>query len=38
MDQALAGRVLECRLPGRAPDGGPACGTVRSLDEWLVVG
>jgi hypothetical protein len=37
LDRALEGRVLECRLPGRAKDDGPACGTVRSLGEWLVM-
>lgn len=26
--RALAGEVLEARLPGRAKDGGPACATV----------
>ena len=34
--QALAGAVLECRLPGRAKDDGPACATVRPLVGWQV--
>ncbi|WP_439816629.1 DUF5990 family protein [Zavarzinia sp. CC-PAN008] len=37
LQQALAGAVLECRLPGRAKDGGPACATVRPLKGWQVV-
>ena len=32
--QALAGRVLEGRLPGRDKDGGPACATLRAA--WTV--
>jgi hypothetical protein len=34
LDAALAGTTLECHLPGRAKDGGPACATVRPLDGW----
>ena len=31
------GRVLEGRIPGRAGDGGPSCGTVPLLDGgWTV--
>lgn len=37
IEQALAGKILECRLPGRAKDDGPACGTVRPLDGWSLV-
>ena len=32
--QALAGRVLEALLPGRADDGGPSCGTVPPVGPW----
>jgi len=28
--------VLEARVPGRARDGGPACGTVALADGWLL--
>lgn len=38
LDKALAGAVLEARLPGKAKDGGPACATVRPLGEWQAVG
>jgi hypothetical protein len=35
--EALAGRVIEARLPGRdRRDGGPACATVRPL-SWRVL-
>lgn len=37
LELALAGQVLEARLPGRARDGGPACATVRPLGGWRVV-
>ena len=37
LEAALAGAVLEARLPGRAKDGGPACATVRPLGAWRVV-
>lgn len=36
LGRALEGRVLECRLPGRAKDDGPACATIRPLDDWRV--
>lgn len=36
LDQALAGKVLQCRLPGRDKDGGPACATVKPLEAWRV--
>ena len=36
LEQALAGKVLEVDLPGRAKDGGPACATVRPLGPWRV--
>lgn len=36
--EALAGKVLEVLLPGRAKDGGPACATVPPLGPWRVVG
>lgn len=35
--KALAGAVLEARLPGLARDGGPACGTVKPLQPWTVL-
>lgn len=37
LEQALAGKILEARLPGRGGDGGPACATVRPLGAWRVV-
>jgi hypothetical protein len=37
LDEALAGQVLEARLPGRAKDGGPACATVAPIGSWRVV-
>ncbi|WP_114952152.1 DUF5990 family protein [Sphingosinicella terrae] len=37
LDDALAGIVLECRLPGRAKDKGPSCGTIMPLDGWRAV-
>lgn len=36
LDQALAGKVLEARLPGRDKDGGPACATLRPLNGWQI--
>jgi hypothetical protein len=36
LEKALAGRVLEARLPGRDKDGGPACATLRPLGGWRV--
>lgn len=38
LDQARAGGVLEVRLPGRDKDGGPACGTLRSVSSWVIAG
>ncbi|MGE0725675.1 MAG: DUF5990 family protein [Alphaproteobacteria bacterium] len=37
LGKALAGAVLEARLPGKAKDGGPACATVRPIGPWRVV-
>jgi hypothetical protein len=37
LDEAVAGKVLTCRLPGREKDGSPACGTVRPLDGWRTI-
>lgn len=34
LEAALAGKVLEARLPAAAKDGGPACGTVAPLGPW----
>lgn len=34
--RALAGAVLEARLPGRDKDGLPACATVRPLVPWRI--
>ena len=34
--KALAGAVLEARLPGRDKDGGPACATLRPIGGWSV--
>lgn len=36
LTEALAGKVLECLLPGREMDGGPACATLRPLNGWRV--
>ena len=36
LEKALAGKVVEARLPGRAKDGSPACATVRPLGAWRV--
>lgn len=38
LKKALAGAVLEARLPGRAKDGGPACATVQPMGPWRAVG
>jgi hypothetical protein len=35
LEQALAGAVLEARLPGTGKDGSPTCATVRPL-AWSV--
>lgn len=37
LERALAGDVLEGRLPGRAKDGGPSCATLKPLKGWHVV-
>lgn len=37
LEQALAGKVLEALLPGKAKDGGPACATVPPIGAWRVV-
>jgi hypothetical protein len=34
LNKALAGKVLECRLPGRDKEGGPSCATLRPLEGW----
>jgi hypothetical protein len=36
LDKALAGKVLEGRLPGRDKEGGPSCATLRPLNGWQV--
>lgn len=36
LEKALAGAVLEGRLPGRAQDGGPACATLKPLAGWQI--
>jgi hypothetical protein len=37
LEKAMAGAVLEARLPGRDRDGGPACATVRPIGGWRMV-
>src|SRR5262249_42353055 len=37
LEKALAGRILEAQLPGKAKDGGPACATVRPIGAWRIV-
>jgi hypothetical protein len=37
LEKALAGAVLEARLPGKAKDGGPACATVQPIGAWRAV-
>lgn len=32
----LTAEILECHLPGRAKDGGPACATVRPIGGWRI--
>lgn len=34
LEKALADRIVKAFLPGRAKDGGPACGTLRPLGSW----
>jgi hypothetical protein len=36
LEKALAGRVLEARLPGRDKNGGPACATLLPIGGWSV--
>ncbi|MER2267861.1 DUF5990 family protein [Methylobacterium oxalidis] len=37
LEKALAGTVLEARLPGKAGDGSPACATLHPIAGWQVV-
>lgn len=37
LETALAGDILEARLPGRAKDGGPSCATLKPVGGWRVV-
>lgn len=37
LEKALAGRVIEALLPGKAKDGGPACATLHPIGSWRVV-
>lgn len=34
LEKALAGKVVEIVLPGRAKDGTPACATLPALGSW----
>jgi hypothetical protein len=34
LEHALAGKVLEGRLPGRDKQGGPSCATLTPLNGW----
>ncbi|MET0338934.1 MAG: DUF5990 family protein, partial [Caulobacter sp.] len=38
IEQALAGKVLEALLPGKAKDGGPSCGTLQPIGAWRALG
>jgi hypothetical protein len=38
VERALAGDILEARLPGRDRDGGPSCATLKPLGGWRVGG
>lgn len=38
LEKALAGAVLEARLPGRDKAGGPACATLKPIGGWRIVG
>lgn len=38
LEKALAGAVLEARLPGRDKDGEPACATLKPLGGWRALG
>jgi hypothetical protein len=37
LDRAREGQTLEVVLPGRGPDGSPACATVRPTLPWRAV-
>ena len=37
LEKAVAGDILEARLPGRAQDGGPSCATLKPVGGWRVV-
>jgi hypothetical protein len=37
LEQALAGKVIEVQLPGRAKDGSPACATLRPIGDWRLI-
>jgi hypothetical protein len=37
LDEALAGRILQARLPGRDKDGGPACATLSPIGGWTAI-
>lgn len=37
LQKAIAGDILEARLPGRAKDGGPSCATLKPVGGWRVV-
>lgn len=37
LERALAGEVLEARIPGKAKDGSPAAATLHPLGAWQVV-
>lgn len=36
LERALAGDILEARLPGRASDGGPSCASLKPIGGWQV--
>jgi hypothetical protein len=36
LEQALDGKVLEGRFPGRDKEGGPSCASLRPLNGWAV--
>lgn len=37
LEQALAGKILETRLPGRDSKGEPTCATLRPTAAWATV-
>ncbi len=37
LQKALAGHILQARLPGRAKDGGPSCATLKPVGGWRIV-